>query len=129
MSDVADSSTVPSATVPGRFAAVLGAAGIAVHLILAGSHAGHAPAALAGLVVLALVCLPCGAKLWQRPADRGAWLALLAISGLMMLLHLGMRPRGLMLAVVLAVPLGQALAFAVLMRRPAGRDRSPAAPR
>jgi hypothetical protein len=116
-----------SVTVSGRLAALLSGAGIAVHLALAGDHAGHAPAALAGLAVLALVCLPCGLKLWRRPADRSAWVALLAISGLMTLLHLGMRPQGVMLATVLAVPLGQLLLGALLMirPRPAVPDRSP----
>ncbi|MEU4424754.1 hypothetical protein AB0F81_29390 [Actinoplanes sp. NPDC024001] len=94
---------------PGRIAAALGAGGIVLHLALAGSHTGHAPAVLGGLAALALVCVPCGAKLWRRPDDRGAWLSLLALSGLMMLLHLGLRPQGAMLAAVLAVPVAQAL--------------------
>jgi hypothetical protein len=102
---------------PGRTAAALGAAGIVVHLALAGGHAGHAPAVLAGLAVLALVCVPCGMKLWRRPADRGAWVSLLALSGLMMLLHLGLRPQGTMLVAVLAVPAAQAVLGAVALAR------------
>ncbi|GGN66270.1 hypothetical protein GCM10010112_28490 [Actinoplanes lobatus] len=98
---------------PARIAAAAGVAGIAVHLVLAGEHAGHAPAVLAGLAVLALVCLPCGVQLLRRPGDRAAWMSLLALSGLMMLLHLGMRPEGAMLAVVLAVPALQAVLGAV----------------
>ncbi|WP_127553300.1 hypothetical protein [Actinoplanes sp. OR16] len=111
---------------PGRLAALLGAAGIAVHLALAGEHLGHAPAALAGLAVLALVCLPCGLRLWQRPADRAAWISLLAISGLMTLLHLGMRPQGAMLVTVLAVPIAQLLLGlgTLVRRRPAVPDPS-----
>ncbi|BAL90496.1 hypothetical protein AMIS_52760 [Actinoplanes missouriensis 431] len=116
-------------TSPGRLAALIGAGGIAVHLALAGEHAGHAPAALAALAVLALICLPCGLRLWRRPSDRAAWVSLLALSGLMMLLHLGMRPQGAMLVTVLAVPAAQLLLGAlVLIRlrpRSAVPDRSP----
>ncbi|WP_433825233.1 hypothetical protein ACQP2E_24240 [Actinoplanes sp. CA-015351] len=113
---------------PGRIASLLGAGGIAVHLALAGEHAGHAPAVLAGLAVLALVCLPCGFQLWKRPSDRAAWTSLLALSGLMTLLHLGMRPQGAMLFAVLAVPVAQLLlGFTVMVRRAqAAPGRSPA---
>ncbi len=99
-----------------------------MHLGLAGEHAGHAPAVLAGLAVLALVCLPCGLQLWRRPTDRAAWVSLLALSGLMMLLHLGMRPQGAMLVAVLAVPVAQLLlgAAMLLRRAPAAPGRSPA---
>ncbi|MBB2943909.1 hypothetical protein FB565_003638 [Actinoplanes lutulentus] len=106
---------------PGRLAAVLGIAGIAVHLALAGEHAGHAPAVLAGLAVLALVCLPCGFQLWKRPSDRAAWMSLLALSVLMTLLHLGMRPQGAMLFTVLAIPVAQLLLGAVFFARPVTR--------
>jgi hypothetical protein len=87
-----------------RIAAAIGAAGIGVHLALAGGHAGHAPAVLLALGALALVCVPCGVSLWRRPGDRAAWVTLLALSAIMMVLHLGMSPQGPMLAVVLAVP-------------------------
>jgi hypothetical protein len=98
-----------------RLAAAIGAAGIAVHLALAGAHAGHAPAVLAGLGALALVCVPCGVSLWRRPGDRAAWVTLLALSAIMMVLHLGMSPEGPMLAVVLAVPGLQALLGAMAL--------------
>ncbi|HWS34562.1 MAG TPA: hypothetical protein VN408_17710 [Actinoplanes sp.] len=98
---------------PARLAALTGVAGIAVHLALAGAHAGHAPVILAALGALALVCVPCGVSLWRRPGDRASWLTLLALSGIMMLLHLGMNPEGPMLAVVLAVPALQAVLGAV----------------
>ena len=69
--------------------------------------------------MLAFACLPCGLRLWRAPSDRAAWISLLAISGLMTLLHLGMRPQGAMLATVLAVPAGQflLLGLAALIRR------------
>ncbi len=105
-------------TVLARAAALTGVAGIAVHLILAGEHAGHAPVLLAALGALALICVPCGVSLWRRPSDRAAWTTLLALSGLMMLLHLGMSPDGPMLAVVLGVPAVQAvLGVAALLQR------------
>jgi hypothetical protein len=99
-----------------RLAAAAGVAGIAVHLALAGSHAGHAPALFAAIGVLALVCVPCGLSLLRRPADRAAWVTLLVLSGLMMVLHLGLDPQGPMLAVVLAVPGLQALLFLLSVR-------------
>ncbi|MBG0562121.1 hypothetical protein [Actinoplanes aureus] len=125
---VADSTIVePRPAVPARIAAALSAGAIAVHLALAGGHSGHAPAVLAGLAVLALVCVPCGMKLWRRPGDRAAWVSLLALSGIMTVLHLGLRPQGLMLVAVLAVPVGQVVLGAVVaLRRPRGApDRSP----
>jgi hypothetical protein len=106
--------TRPARPLPARLAAAVGVAGIAVHLALAGGHAGHAPVVLAALGALALVCVPCGLSLWRRPGDRAAWITLLALSAIMMVLHLGMRPEGLMLAVVLAVPALQALLGAVV---------------
>jgi hypothetical protein len=108
---------VRARTAPARIAAALGAGGIAVHLALAGSHTGHAPLVLAGLAVLALACVPCGLKLWSRPDDRAAWISLLALSAVMLLLHLGLRPQGAMLAAALAVPVGQALLGAVTLAR------------
>lgn len=107
----------PSRTAPARIAAALGAGGVVVHLALAGSHSGHAPVAFAGLAVLALVCVPCGLKLWHRPDDRGAWLSLLALSAIMMLLHLGLRPQGAMLVATVAVPAGQVLIGALVLAR------------
>jgi hypothetical protein len=101
---------------PARLAVVAGVAGIGVHLTLAGRHAGHAPAVLAALGALALVCVPCGLSLLRRPGDRAAWTTLLVLSGIMMVLHLGMSPRGPMLAVVLAVPGLQALLFLFSVR-------------
>ncbi|MFC4063964.1 hypothetical protein [Actinoplanes subglobosus] len=108
-----------------RLAAAAGVAGVAVHLALAGGHAGHAPALFAALGVLALVCVPCGLSLLRRPADRAAWTTLLVLSGLMMVLHLAMDPRGPMLAVVLAVPGLQVLLFLYSVRITAGRTRAP----
>lgn len=105
-------------TVLARAAALAGVGGIVVHLVLAGDHAGHAPVLLAALGALALICVPCGVSLWRRPADRASWMTLLALSALMMLLHLGMDPQGPMLMVVLAVPAVQAaLGVAALLQR------------
>ena len=122
---------VDRAVAPARIAVGLGAAGIAVHLVLAGSHSGHAPAVLGALAVLALVCVPCAVTLWRCPGDGAAWLNLLALSGIMMLLHLGLRPRGVMMVAVYAVPAGQALLWMVAraVRRRDGPDRWPASPR
>ncbi|GAA1621363.1 hypothetical protein [Actinoplanes couchii] len=113
MTAVEHAAPVRARVLPARLAALTGVAGIAVHLILAGSHAGHAPAILAALGALALVCVPCGVSLWRSPGDRASWLTMLALSGIMMLLHLGMNPQGPMLAVVLAVPAVQAVLGAV----------------
>lgn len=109
-----------------RFAALLGLAGAVVHLALTGAHAAHAPLLTLGLVVLALVCVPCSVRLWRSPHDRGAWRGALVVAGVMTMLHLSMRPAGGMLAAVLLVALLQALAGIAFVSRPGSADPAPA---
>ncbi|WP_433291290.1 hypothetical protein ACQP2F_25095 [Actinoplanes sp. CA-030573] len=141
-----------STLVAARAAAVLGVAGSAGHLALAGEHARHAPVVTAGMLLLALVCLRCSVHLWRRPAAPAAWRDLLVLAAVMTGVHLltGMGvpagphspgglhlPAGLLLptglhlpagapaAVLLAVPAAQlALAAVSFLGRAAARARS-----
>ncbi|MDP9796918.1 Na+-transporting NADH:ubiquinone oxidoreductase subunit NqrB [Catenuloplanes nepalensis] len=114
-----------------RVAALLGLAGAVVHLALTGAHASHAPLITLGLIVLALVCVPCSVRLWRSPHDRSAWRGALVVAGVMTMLHLIMRPDGGMLAAVLGIATLQAMVgTAALHRRspaPTGDHRPPTA--
>jgi hypothetical protein len=72
----------------GRIAAVLGVAGSAGHLVLAGEHARHAPILTAGMLLLSIVCLRCSVHLWRRPGDVIAWRDTIVLAVLMTVLHL-----------------------------------------
>ncbi|WP_033344821.1 hypothetical protein [Catenuloplanes japonicus] len=109
-----------------RISALLGLAGAVVHLTLTGAHAAHAPLLTVGLVVLALVCVPCSVRLWRSPHDRAAWRGALVVAGVMTMLHLGLRPDGGMLAAVLLVALLQAAAGVLFLSRPGSAGRVPA---
>ncbi|WP_433830576.1 hypothetical protein ACQP2E_11225 [Actinoplanes sp. CA-015351] len=110
--------------VAGRLAAAAGIVGTVGHLVLAAGHAGHPghpghaghpghpghaghaghePVLLAGMALLALVCVRCAVHLWRRPADRGAWQDTLGTGAVMAVLHL---VTGMPLA-LLAVPVLQ----------------------
>lgn len=105
--------------VAARAAAILGVAGSAGHLALAGEHARHAPALTAGMLVLALVCLRCSVHLWRRPSDPVAWRDLLVLAVVMTGMH---ALTGGPVAVLLAVPLVQAGLAAVVIR-PVSQNR------
>ncbi|MFI2277457.1 hypothetical protein [Catenuloplanes sp. NPDC020197] len=102
-----------------RVAALLGLAGAVVHLALTGAHVAHAPLIALGLVALALVCVPCSVRLWRSPHDRSAWRGALVVAGVMVMLHLAMRPDGAMLAAVLTVAALQAAVGLAALRRSA----------
>jgi len=72
----------------GRIAAVLGVAGSAGHLALAGEHARHAPVLTAGMLLLSVVCLRCSVHLWRRPGDVVAWRDTIVLAVLMTVVHL-----------------------------------------
>jgi hypothetical protein len=97
----------------GRAASVLGFAGSAGHLALAGEHARHSPVLTAGMLLLAVVCARCSVHLWRRPGDPVAWRDLLVLAVVMTAMHLAAGATRGLAAAFLVVPALQA-ALAVL---------------
>jgi hypothetical protein len=90
--------------VAGRAAAVVGVAGSAGHLAMAGEHASHSPAITAGMLLLALVCARCSLHLWRRPHDPIAWRDLVVLAVVMTGTHLLAGATGPLATAFLAVP-------------------------